>query len=1008
MSGGGSDQKSEEKIVGFRYFVGVHMALCHGVIDDILNIKVNERVAWSGTIPVNRTGVLVSNKNLFGGLKKEGGIIGPVDFPKGEPDQQISVYLRDKMAGGDSKLPAFRGVSCAVLEHVEIGTSSYMKPWAFTPQRIHKDSNGGVQWYDEKAAIQGALSGYIGIPSPNNTPPVILTLGLRYGTTDDVHFQRQKAAALAFLEKLKVMLASGELNGFSLCISCYGAQYVQSIDGGSCDTRGYPAQGYLSEFWKDMSVTDVDTAISWLGSKAPFTDTYVNSFNVALYGLNEIGTYTDPDDGARMSIVMGWELPSDQYPPCLGLDNDVLANASETTDRAEDRRFSVDSDNYAIFVTRDFGESGWYLDEACTDDNGNKGAVPTLHATDADLGSDQLLAMVLKSIGLTNPYEPVESYSMDMNPIHIIRECLTDSKWGMGYASADIDDTSFMAAADTLYTEGMGMSLLWSTEVSLEEFIQDVLRHVNGILYVDLITGKFTIKLLRDDYDIATLPVLNEDTILTVTNLKRATDDELINTIVIVYHDNSIAKDTSLTIKDQARIAMNGYEISTTVQYPGFTYKELASKVALRDLTVLSTALLSCTLQVNRYASNLTIGGVFVLDWPDLNVDAVIMRITGLDFGDGTNNTISIECIEDIFGFPEVVLIPDDPDDPGWTDPSRPPVDTEYRLVQEMPYYGLVLVKGETVVNTALNSEPLGGQLMAAAVNPNDALNADLYTSIDNFSFVNKGNMNFCGTALLAFDLNILNEIFYTIEMTNIDQGNMPTWVQIDNELMRVDSAISNIATTGRGILDTPPRNHAAGARLYFWKLDRGLDPTEYLQGEIVYAKILPTTGQGTLPIYEASVESMTFNQRAYRPYAPGNFQVDGVLYPYDISVIDPVLTWSHRDRLQQTSGDLFDHTAGNIGPEAGVTYTIRVYDSLDVEQLTITSIAATTHTLDTSTLIEGEKYTLRLYAVRGGLDCWSPVEWEFRGSDGITQVTYKTISLISEGNITLPYIGEV
>ena len=34
----------------------------------------------------------------------------------------------------------------------------------------------------------------------------------------------------------------------------------------------------------------------------------------------------------------------------------------------------------------------------------------------------------------------------------------------MGYAQADIDDTAFMAAADTLYSEGFGMSLLWDQQ----------------------------------------------------------------------------------------------------------------------------------------------------------------------------------------------------------------------------------------------------------------------------------------------------------------------------------------------------------------------------------------------------------------------------------------------------------------------------------------------------------------------------------------------------------------
>ncbi len=52
----------------------------------------------------------------------------------------------------------------------------------------------------------------------------------------------------------------------------------------------------------------------------------------------------------------------------------------------------------------------------------------------------------------------------DMNPAHIIRECLTEP-WGLGYTDSDIDDDAFMSAADALYNEGMGISLLWDREV---------------------------------------------------------------------------------------------------------------------------------------------------------------------------------------------------------------------------------------------------------------------------------------------------------------------------------------------------------------------------------------------------------------------------------------------------------------------------------------------------------------------------------------------------------------
>jgi hypothetical protein len=123
----------------------------------------------------------------------------------------------------------------------------------------------------------------------------------------------------------------------------------------------------------------------------------------------------------------------------------------------------------------------------------------------------------------------------DMNPAHIIRECLTDPDWGMGYAESDIDDTSFIAAADTLYDEGMGISILWDRENTLEAFVQDIVRHIDAALYVDRSTGKFVLKLIRDDYDPEAIITLGPSEIESVENYRRPAFGELINAVTVNY-----------------------------------------------------------------------------------------------------------------------------------------------------------------------------------------------------------------------------------------------------------------------------------------------------------------------------------------------------------------------------------------------------------------------------------------------------------------------------------------
>ncbi|PJF46338.1 MAG: hypothetical protein CUN48_14305, partial [Candidatus Thermofonsia Clade 3 bacterium] len=118
-------------------------------------------------------------------------------------------------------------------------------------------------------------------------------------------------------------------------------------------------------------------------------------------------------------------------------------------------------------------------------------------------------------------YPSKSEISGDANPAHIIRECLTNDQWGMGYPDADIDDASFTSAADTLYAESFGLSILWSQEQPIEDFILSILRHVDGVLYVHPRTGKFTLKLARFDYNPTSLLTLSPANVLAVEEFTR-------------------------------------------------------------------------------------------------------------------------------------------------------------------------------------------------------------------------------------------------------------------------------------------------------------------------------------------------------------------------------------------------------------------------------------------------------------------------------------------------------
>jgi hypothetical protein len=82
--GGGGSQ-----VVGYRYYMAVLMGLCRGPVDEVTEIKVSDRTAWTGTVTGN-TNVEISADNLFGGDDKEGGVRGPLFVAMGASDQVLA------------------------------------------------------------------------------------------------------------------------------------------------------------------------------------------------------------------------------------------------------------------------------------------------------------------------------------------------------------------------------------------------------------------------------------------------------------------------------------------------------------------------------------------------------------------------------------------------------------------------------------------------------------------------------------------------------------------------------------------------------------------------------------------------------------------------------------------------------------------------------------------------------------------------------------------------------
>lgn len=561
-------------------------------------------------------------------------------------------------------------------------------------------------------------------------------------------------------------------------------------------------------------------------------------------------------------------------------------------------------------------------------------------------------------------YPAKAEINTDANPAHIVRECLTDGQWGMGYPDADIDDASFTAAADTLFAESFGLSIVWSQEQPVEEFLLSILRHIDGVLYVHPRTGRFTLKLARADYDPAGLLVLSPANVLSIEEFTRPSWGEITNQVTIQYRDGPTDKDASITVQDIAAIQLQGGVVATTVQYPGISSAPLANRVAMRELKQLSSTLAKVTLVANRQASSLDIGGVFKLAWPPYGITGMVMRVARIGYGELADGRMRIEAVQDIFGLPSAVYT--NPPPTGWQDPISLPAPCQAQMAFEAPYWQIVKdVVGE--VPSILNDiDPTEGMVATLGARPSaDAIDyRTLAWDAAKSTWADRGRGPFAPTALLAAGMpQAAGTITAGVtSAVDLDQVGVDDFAVIDEEWLLVTAVnvAAGTVTAARGVLDTVPAAHAVGGRIWFAR-PHYVSP-EYVAGETAQLRLCPKTGKGELSVSLAATITRNIQQRFIRPYPPGNVRLNGAAYPAALAG-DIAVSWANRNRVNQTA-NVIRQTDGNITPETGQTTTIRFYDSTNTLRRTYAGLTGTSQIWPLSQIIAdgaGASNTVRI-----------------------------------------------
>lgn len=613
---------------------------------------------------------------------------------------------------------------------------------------------------------------------------------------------------------------------------------------------------------------------------------------------------------------------------------------------------------------------------------------------------------------LPSPYSSIKNPKgyVDANPAHIIYDALTNRLWGMGGSPSQIDIPSFEQAAEILYNDNFGLSLYWTKQSKIEDFIQEVLDHIYGVLFINPRLGKVSLKLLRNDYDPNGLIEIGPDN-ATLKTFQRKLWGETVNEIVVTWTNPENEESETVTNSDPGNIAMQGEVVSENHNYYGIRSEELANKVAARDITIASSPLASAEIEVNRRNWDLTVGDVINFSWPKYQVDKLPMRIMDIDEGKFEDSKITLSLLEDVFAipyaeyqYPTTPSHPTTPDGDGDGNTTNNPNEAASETLFVALSYPLIMsnVSDTTDINDDAYPQIIDAVLVTTE---NSSVSSFILSEPDvtpdgSSAWVSTSDMNLTTKTKLLnnLPLEVESDIYinpmetfgrFRPEVGDLiyigllkTEGNGTGRREHVSEMVLITEELpDNGYRVLRGIHDTVPHVWQAGTPLHYITQDfDSIDTTPEFADEDSEYKIQLRTSRGVSDLDKAPILVTNRPPRPYMPFRPANVRIDDILFDdydqrhnYNPRKWSIQLTWSTRNR---TTEDTI-YTKWNdipVLPETDQTTSIcSNYGRTDEKR--IRNLTGEEYTFDVFKTGKIETYHLKFIAERNKLDSLQGIE---------------------------------
>jgi hypothetical protein len=530
-----------------------------------------------------------------------------------------------------------------------------------------------------------------------------------------------------------------------------------------------------------------------------------------------------------------------------------------------------------------------------------------------------------------------ENISGDANPAAMIYDLLTSSpsRNGLGIPAGNIDVDAFRTVGATLATEGLGLSMVQDRATPGKDLVFEILRHVDGIVYVEPTTGLLTLTLVREDYVLDDLPVLDENN-CTLTGFARASWGTIKNQVRVSYIDRADGfTEKTVQAQDLAAIEATGGEVSTQdFKLRGYSNAQNAQAAASRAIAGLGYPLATQQISADRTVWAFRPGTPFKLNWPKLGIAGLVCRVMSIASGELLAGRINFDSAEDVFAVDWLAYTP--PEGSGWSDPASlvvPALTDQAALLG--PYEAVKLLPA-----------PTGGaqQAVVVAARGSGGISKGFNAIIDSTSkripyFTPSGTLASAiteTTTTITLDIGPDSTLLLSQNDPDYEAGVNVAWMINGDDLeefiafqtVSIDEVLGEITLTvlARGCLDTAPTAFDADTRIWFMSYGNTVVNVDGTGLTTITFQPYNNLGGLALGSCDDSTVTAISPARRARVYCPTDVRFNGASYPVSISG-ELTVAWEHRNRLGDWS---YGDSGETSDPEEDTEYDVFVYGELD------------------------------------------------------------------------------